>query len=166
MKKVKILVLLITLSISTMLYAQGNYVPGYIITNQQDTVVGWINFRTDNNNQKQQEIFDIVLEAQKTAIDGVKPGIKSCEIDKIARSIITEYGYGDNFIHSTGHSLGLDVHENPSISKKDETILEENMVITIEPGIYLKGEFGVRIEDTVIVGKNKGEIIGNLPYDI
>jgi len=120
----------------------------------------------DDNNNKQKEIFDIVLESYNHAVDGIKPGIKACEVDKIARSIIEEYGYGDNFIHSTGHSLGLDVHEKPSISKKDETILEENMVITIEPGIYLKGEFGVRIEDTVIVGKNKGEIIGNLPYDL
>ncbi|MDR0900438.1 MAG: M24 family metallopeptidase, partial [Methanobrevibacter sp.] len=59
---------------------------------------------------------------------------------------------------------GLDIHESPSISKKDNTILKENMVITIEPGIYFEGKFGVRIEDTVIVGKNKGEIIGNLKY--
>lgn len=120
----------------------------------------------DDNNKKQREIFDIVLESYKNTVDGIKPGIKACEIDKIARSIIEEYGYGDKFIHSTGHSLGLDIHEKPTISKKDETILEENMVITIEPGIYLEGEFGVRIEDTIIVGKNKGEIIGNLPYDI
>ena len=118
------------------------------------------------DNSKEKEIFDIVLEAYNCAIAGIKTGVKACEIDKIARSIIEEYGYGDKFIHSTGHSIGLDVHENPSISKKDETLLEENMVITIEPGIYLEGEFGVRIEDTIIVGKNKGEIIGNLPYDI
>jgi len=120
----------------------------------------------DEDNTKEKEIFDIVLEAHDSAIAGIKSGIKACEIDKIARSVIDEYGYGDNFIHSTGHSLGLDVHETPSISKKDETILEENMVITVEPGIYLKGEFGVRIEDMVIVGKNKGEIIGNLPYNL
>lgn len=120
----------------------------------------------DDRNEKQKEVFDIVFQAYNSAIAGIKPGIKVCEIDKIARSIIEEYGYGDKFIHSTGHSLGLDIHESPSVSKKDETILEENMVITIEPGIYLEGEFGVRIEDTVIVGKNKGEIIGNLPYNI
>ncbi|KZX16266.1 aminopeptidase [Methanobrevibacter cuticularis] len=122
--------------------------------------------RTFVYSEKQEEIFDIVFEAHNKAIKSVKAGIKSCEIDKIARSIISEYGYEKNFIHSTGHSLGLDIHEIPSISKKDETILEKNMVITIEPGIYLEGNFGVRIEDTIIVGKNKAEIIGNLPYSI
>lgn len=120
----------------------------------------------DERDEKQKEIFDIVIEAYNSAIAGIKPGIRACDIDKIARSIIQDYGYGDNFIHATGHSLGLDIHENPSISKKDETILEENMVITIEPGIYLEGKFGVRIEDTLIVGKNKATVIGNLPYDI
>ncbi|MCL2115614.1 MAG: aminopeptidase P family protein [Methanobrevibacter sp.] len=121
--------------------------------------------RTIVHSEKQEEIFDIVLEAQTKAIDSIKPGIKVCEIDKIARSIITEYGYGDNFIHSTGHSLGLDIHEKPNVSKKDETILEKNMVITIEPGIYLEDTFGVRIEDMVKIG-HKGEIMGNLPYKI
>ena len=120
----------------------------------------------DENNEKQKEIFDIVLEAQKATIDGVKSGVKASKLDKIARSIIKEYGYEDKFTHATGHGVGLEVHESPSISKKDETILEENMVITIEPGIYLEGEFGIRIEDMLIVGKNKGEIIGNLPYNI
>ena len=83
-------------------------------------------------------------------------------MDTVARDIITEYGYGDNYIHSTGHSLGLDIHENPSVSLKDQTVLENNMVITIEPGIYLEGEFGIRIEDMVLVDK-KGKLIGNLP---
>ncbi len=83
-------------------------------------------------------------------------------MDKVARDIITEYGYGDNYIHSTGHSLGLDIHENPSVSMKDQTVLENNMIITIEPGIYLEGEFGIRIEDMVLVDK-KGKLIGNLP---
>ena len=121
--------------------------------------------RTITYSEKQEEIFDIVLEAHNKAIDHIKPGVKVCEIDEVARSVITEYGYGDNFIHSTGHSLGLAIHEAPTISKRDETILEKNMIITIEPGIYLEGEFGVRIEDMVLVG-NKGEIMGNLPYKI
>ncbi|MDR2967835.1 MAG: aminopeptidase P family protein [Methanobacteriaceae archaeon] len=121
--------------------------------------------RTIVYSEKQEKIFNIVLEAHDKAIDYIKPGIKVCEVDEIARSIIAEYGYVDNFIHSTGHSLGLDVHEKPTISKKDETILEKNMIITIEPGIYLEGEFGVRIEDMVKVA-NKGEIMGNLPYKI
>ncbi|MDL2246891.1 aminopeptidase P family protein [Methanobrevibacter sp. OttesenSCG-928-K11] len=123
------------------------------------------NSRTIVSTEKEHEIFDIVLEAHNKAIKFIKPGIKSCEVDKFARGIISEYGYGDNFIHSTGHSLGLDIHESPNFSKKDETILEKNMVMTVEPGIYLENEFGVRIEDTIHIG-NKGKIIGNLPYII
>ena len=83
-------------------------------------------------------------------------------IYKIARDIIGEYGYGDKFIHSTGHSLGLDIHETPGFSIRDETIIEKGMVITVEPGIYLEGEFGVRLEDTVSIDK-RANVIGNLP---
>ncbi|RBQ24224.1 Xaa-Pro dipeptidase [Candidatus Methanobinarius endosymbioticus] len=120
----------------------------------------------EDNDKKQKEIFDIVFEAYKKSIKGTKSGVKTCEIDNIARSVISGYGYKDKFIHSTGHSLGLNIHETPSISTQDGTVLEENMVITIEPGIYLEGEFGVRIEDTVIVGKNGVEVIGKLPHEI
>ena len=120
----------------------------------------------DYNNEKQKEVFDIVLEAYNKAIKALKAEKAACEIDNVARSIIEDYGYGENFIHSTGHSLGLNIHETPSISKKDKTVLEKNMVVTIEPGIYLEGEFGVRIEDTIVVGKHKAEIIGNLPYEL
>ena len=118
--------------------------------------------RTFIYTERQEEISDIVLEAHDKAIDAVKAGVKACEVDKVARDIISEYGYGDNYIHSTGHSLGLDIHENPSVSLKDQTVLENNMIITIEPGIYLEGEFGIRIEDMVLVDK-KGKLIGNLP---
>jgi Xaa-Pro dipeptidase len=123
------------------------------------------NSRTIVYSEKENEIFDIVLEAHHKAIKSIKPGIRCYEIDKVARDVISEYGYGDNFIHSTGHSLGLDIHEAPNFSKKDETILEKDMILTVEPGIYLENEFGVRIEDTIHVD-NKGKIIGNLPYVI
>lgn len=118
--------------------------------------------RTFVYTEKQEEISNIVLEAHDKAIDAVKAGVKACEVDKVARDIIAEYGYGDNFIHSTGHSLGLDIHENPSLSLRDQTVLENNMIVTIEPGIYLEGEFGIRIEDMVLVDK-KGKVVGNLP---
>ena len=118
--------------------------------------------RTFLYTERQEEISSIVLEAHDKAIDAVREGVKACEVDKVARDIITEYGYGDNFIHSTGHSLGLDIHESPSVSLKDQTVLENNMIVTIEPGIYLEGEFGIRIEDMVLVDK-KGKLIGNLP---
>ncbi len=109
--------------------------------------------RTIVKNEKQSEIFEIVLEAQKEAIKVIKPGIKASYVDKVARKVIEDYGYGDNFIHSTGHGLGLEVHEKPFISQNDEIKLQEGMVITVEPGIYIKDEFGVRIEDVVFIKK-------------
>ena len=121
--------------------------------------------RTIIETERHEEIFDIVLEAQKSAIDAIKPGVKACEVDKAARDVITEYGYGESFIHSTGHSIGLEVHESPSLSKRDETVLEKGMVITVEPGIYLKDDFGVRIEDMVHV-TNKGRVLNKLPPKI
>lgn len=123
------------------------------------------NTRTMVYTERQQEIWDIVAEAQDKAIKAIKPGIKCLEVDKVARDIISDYGYGDKFIHSTGHSLGLDIHETPGFSLRDETIIEEGMVITVEPGIYLEGEFGVRLEDTVSISK-KANVIGDLPLDI
>lgn len=118
--------------------------------------------RTFLYTERQEEISDIVLEAHDKAIKAVKAGVKACEVDKVARDIISDYCYGDNFIHSTGHSLGLDIHENPSVSSKDKTVLENNMIVTIEPGIYIEGEFGVRIEDMVLLDK-KAKLVGNLP---
>jgi Xaa-Pro dipeptidase len=111
--------------------------------------------RTIIKNEKEAEIFGIVLEAQKEAIKVIKPGIKASYVDKIARKVIEDYGYVDNFIHSTGHGLGLEVHEKPFISENDKSKLQEGMVITIEPGIYIKDEFGVRIEDVIFI-KKKG----------
>ena len=118
--------------------------------------------RTFLYTEKQEEISNIVLEAHDKAIKFAKAGVKACEVDKVARDIITEYGYGDNYIHSTGHSLGLDIHESPTLSLRDKTVLEDNMIVTIEPGIYLEGEFGVRIEDMILIDK-KAKIIGDLP---
>ena len=123
------------------------------------------NTRTMVYTERQQEIWDIVAEAHDKAIQAIRPGLKCCEIDKAARDIIEDYGYGDKFIHSTGHSLGLDIHETPGFSLRDDTIIEEGMVITVEPGIYLEGEFGVRLEDTVSISK-RANVIGNLPLNI
>ena len=120
------------------------------------------NTRTIVYTEKQQEIWDIVAEAHEKAIKSIDVGMKCCDVDKVARDIISDYGYGDNFIHSTGHSLGLDIHETPGFSPRDETIIEKGMVITVEPGIYLESEFGVRLEDTVSIS-NKAQIIGDLP---
>lgn len=121
--------------------------------------------RTIIETEKHEEIFDIVLEAQKKAIASIKPGVKASYIDKVARDVINEYGYGEAFIHSTGHSVGLEVHENPSLSKRETLKLEKGMIITVEPGIYLKNDFGVRIEDMIHI-TNKGNVLNKIKKKI
>lgn len=91
------------------------------------------------------EVYETVKEAQKRAEEAVKPGVKASDIDAAARSYITEKGYGDYFIHRTGHGIGMEVHEEPYISNISNAVLEPGMVFSIEPGIYLPGKFGVRI---------------------
>jgi Xaa-Pro dipeptidase len=117
--------------------------------------------RTIVHSEKEEELLEIVIEAQKEAIKNIKPGVKASYIDKVARRVITEYGYGENFVHSTGHGVGLEIHEEPSLSIRDNTQLQKSMVVTVEPGIYLKGEFGVRIEDMVLV-KRKARILNKI----
>lgn len=105
------------------------------------------------------EIYDIVLAAQLNALDAVKAGKTGSEIDAAARDLISLKGYGDCFGHSTGHGLGIDVHEYPSFSPKFDFSIPENSVMSVEPGIYIEGKFGVRIEDIVVVKREKCEIL-------
>ncbi len=121
--------------------------------------------RTIVEKEKEEEILDILLDAQREGIKAIRPGVKASHIDNVVRGVISEYGYGEDFLHSTGHGVGLEVHEAPSISSKEKIRLKKNMVITIEPGIYLKGEFGVRIEDMVLVNK-RGKVLNILPSKI
>ena len=107
-----------------------------------------------NNSNKIHQIYDIVLQAQSRAIQLCKAGVSTIEIDGIARKYIESKGYGDNFGHGLGHGVGLEIHESPRVSYINETILQENMVITIEPGIYIENFGGVRIEDMVVIKKN------------
>lgn len=100
---------------------------------------------------EQKTVYEIVLEAQLAAIDFIKAGVRCAEADKIARDIITKAGYGDYYPHGLGHGVGTLVHEAPTLNAKSTEILEPNMVITIEPGIYIPNKFGVRIEDLAIV---------------
>ncbi|QKF64310.1 M24 family metallopeptidase [Campylobacter corcagiensis] len=119
-----------------------------------------LNFTKDQNfTGKKAEIYEIVKEAQNLAIKVVKPGVMACEIDAVARDFIKKAGYEKEFFHSTGHGVGLDIHELPNINQRDKTILEKGMVFSIEPGIYIEGEFGVRIEDVVAVSENGCEIL-------
>ncbi|PCR91050.1 aminopeptidase P family protein [Natrinema ejinorense] len=98
-----------------------------------------------------ERIHEIVREAQRAAIEAVEPGATASSIDHAARSVIDEAGYGDAFVHRTGHGVGLEVHEPPYIVAGSDRELEPGMVFSVEPGIYLEGEFGVRIEDLVVV---------------
>lgn len=110
-------------------------------------------------NSKMQEVYEIVKEAQNLAIKAVRPGILASEVDFAAREFIKKCGYEKEFFHSTGHGVGIDIHEFPVINSKSKTILQEGMVFSVEPGIYLQDEFGVRIEDVVVVTKNGCEIL-------
>ena len=85
--------------------------------------------------------------------------MKASEVDKLTRDIIEKAGYGKYFIHSTGHGVGLDIHEFPVINSKSDVIIKDNMVFTIEPGIYLPNEFGVRIQDTIVMQNGKAVIL-------
>ena len=114
----------------------------------------------------QREIYNIVLEAQLTAISKVKAGVKASDVDKAARDIIKDRGYGDYFKHSTGHGVGLDIHEQPFVSPKSPSILSAGMIITVEPGIYLPDRFGVRIEDMGAVTKDGYNNFATLPKDL
>jgi Xaa-Pro aminopeptidase len=112
------------------------------------------------------EIYQIVLDAQLAAIAAIKPGAHGKKVDKAARDVITKAGYGEKFGHGTGHGLGRDIHESISLSRLSTTVLEPGMVITVEPGIYLPGIGGVRIEDDVLVTKTGHRVLSSLPKDL
>ena len=113
------------------------------------------------NNDKMEEIYQIVKNANEEAEKAIKPGMKFCEIDKVARDIISEAGYGPYFTHRLGHGIGLDIHEPYDVSMSDEEIIEEGMCFSIEPGIYLPNIGGVRIEDLVIVEKGGARVLNH-----
>ena len=116
--------------------------------------------------EKAREVFEIVLEAQKRGVAAVKPGVRFCDIDAACRDYITEKGYGEFFTHRTGHHIGLECHEYGDISSINETKCEPGMIFSIEPGIYLPGEFGVRIEDLVLVTEDGCEVLNKLNKEL
>jgi Xaa-Pro aminopeptidase len=109
--------------------------------------------------KKSKEIYRIVLEAQRKSLDAVGPGKKASEVDAAARNIIERAGFGKYFGHGTGHGVGLEIHEKPTISPRSGEILQPGMVFTIEPGIYIQNFGGVRIEDMVLVTPSGREIL-------
>ncbi len=120
----------------------------------------------DKMKPKVQELYKVCLAAQEAAIAKVKPGVPMVEVDKAARDVIAKAGYGDYFGHGLGHGLGLDVHEKPTLSPRSEGELEPGHVVTIEPGIYLPGVGGVRIEDDVLVTPRGRQVLTDLPKDL
>ncbi len=117
------------------------------------------------NTNTEKEIYDVVLKANETAEAMIKPGIPFKEIDLAARKVIEEAGYGEYFIHRLGHGIGMEVHEPFDVSSTDEVIVKEGMCFSIEPGIYIPGRIGIRIEDLVVVTKDGVEVLNHYPKD-
>jgi Xaa-Pro aminopeptidase len=115
---------------------------------------------------EQREVYDVVRAAQQAAFEAVRPGVEAQEVDRAARGVITEAGYGERFVHRTGHGIGLEVHEAPYIVEGDTTALEPGMTFSDEPGIYLEGRFGVRIEDQVVVTAGAAERLNEASRDL
>jgi Xaa-Pro dipeptidase len=115
---------------------------------------------------QQHEVYEVVREAQRKAIETVRPGIPVGEVDRAARQVIEAAGYGAYFTHRTGHGLGIEVHEEPYVHGDNPQLIEPGMVFSIEPGIYLPGAFGVRIEDIVIVTDDGCECVTKFPKDL
>ncbi|MCM3114793.1 aminopeptidase P family protein [Neobacillus sp. MER 74] len=130
----------------------GCYYNGYVSDITRTVAVG-------EPDAKLKEIYEIVLEAQLRGMAGIKPGLTGKEADAITRDYITEKGYGEYFGHSTGHGIGLEIHEGPGLSMKSDVVLEPGMVVTCEPGIYIPGLGGVRIEDDTLITKDHNEAL-------
>ena len=130
----------------------GAVYEGYTADMTRTVVVG-------KANKRQKKVYNIVLKAQKQALSKIKPKMRACDLDKVARDVIKRAGYGKYFGHGLGHGIGLVIHDNPAINPRNEQLLEPGMVITIEPGIYIPNWGGVRIEDDVLVTKKRCEVL-------
>lgn len=119
-----------------------------------------------NAHKRQAEVYELVKTAQEAAIKGIQPGMKAYEADSIAREIIKNAGFGDNFGHGLGHGVGLEIHEGPRLAPSDETVLEPGMVVSVEPGVYIPGWGGVRIEDLILITSNGCEVLTKSPKDL
>jgi Xaa-Pro aminopeptidase len=116
-----------------------------------------------NISDEYKRIWDIVFEAKNLAMAAIGPGVACTKIDKIARDHISANGYGENFGHGLGHSVGLEIHEYPAFNKTCKEILAPGMIMTVEPGIYIPGKIGVRLEDMVVITENGYENLANMP---
>ena len=112
---------------------------------------------------KLEKVYNVVLQAQRAGIEAVRPGARCCDVDAAARKVIQDAGYGKHFGHGLGHGVGLDIHELPRLRDGVDSTLKPGMIVTIEPGIYLPGWGGVRIEDDVLVTRNGHEVLTSVP---
>jgi D-alanyl-D-alanine dipeptidase len=115
---------------------------------------------------EEREVHEIVRHAQQAGFEAVRPGVACQEIDRAARKVIADAGYGEYFIHRVGHGIGLTTHEPPYMVEGEEHLIEPGMCFSIEPGIYLPGRFGVRIEDIVVATEDGGRRLNNTPHEM
>lgn len=147
---------------SSLLFDAGVRVDGYCSDRTRTAFMGEsVSFSTSQKykNSELQKVYDAVLKAHDEAIRQAKVGMKASELDAVARKIIDDAGYGKQFVHSLGHGVGVEIHEHPTISVRSDTILQAGMVFTIEPGIYIEGLAGVRIEDMVVLTNDGAQIL-------
>ncbi|EJE98690.1 M24 family metallopeptidase [Liquorilactobacillus mali] len=122
-------------------------------------------FSLGKQTQKVKDLYQIVLEAERRTIEAIKPGVSGRKLDEIGRGFIEEKGYGKYFNHGMGHGIGLNIHELPNVGSRFPDIMEAGHIVTIEPGIYVPGTAGIRIEDDVLVTETGFEILTNFPKD-
>lgn len=137
----------------------GCYYQGYVSDMTRTFAIG-------DPGEKLKEIYQIVLDAQLAVLEAAKPGLTGIQLDAVARDYITKYGYGEAFGHSTGHGIGLEIHEGPNVSSRAEKQFVPGNVITDEPGIYLPGIGGVRIEDDLLITKEGNRVLTHSPKEL
>ncbi len=115
---------------------------------------------------RHRELYDLVLSAQQAALAGLRPGLSTKDADALARQFITDAGHGQQFGHGPGHGVGLAIHEGPTLSPRDDSILEAGMTVTVEPGVYVPGWGGVRIEDLVVITPDGCEMLTRAPKQL
>ena len=137
----------------------GAVVDGYCSDCTRTVIVG-------EPDERQLEVWQAVRKAQRAALEGLQPGMEGREVDAIARESLEESGYAKYFGHGLGHGVGLEVHELPTVGQKSENTIEPAMIITVEPGVYIEGWGGVRLEELVLVTEEGGEVLTEAPYDL
>ena len=123
-------------------------------------------YQAGKADEEQKKVYETVREAQRRAMEGLRPGMRCRDVDRIARDYIREAGYGAYYPHRTSHGIGIDYHEEPFDTPSRTVTLQENMCFSIEPGIYLPGRFGVRIEDLVLITEDGCRVLNEFPKEL